>query len=376
MDEKSVDYFIELEVHMLASNEVIKAAYKRLSQKYHPDNGGQTSKLLRIQEAYSVLSDETRRQEYSSQWIKTHVKYISKEDDFIVRHDELLFRPLKKMVEEYMFFIMNHDYDQAYALISIHNQKRLFKKDFILWQKLISEIHELLDYECSLMSVNIAGNGESESTESAKNVIFKVKVKEYNHLLHRLEEDYFMRYVCYENGEWSIWLKDSNIQLVIKKYKRILAINKKNSKQLKKLIPLIENQLSTRGVSSQTFKQTCEYEYLRFARYQRQFTLVSVHLNEYKEPFSSSKDKLVKLLQTYTRITDTFCEYEEGLFLVLLTETLEDEGMQFCKKIKHVYLNEFKSTHVPLRCRVLQVKEYPYGIKEMIDTILAINPKA
>ena len=64
-----MDYYEILEVNEDASEEVIKAAYKALVKKYHPDNytGNMTKyeeKLKSINEAYAVLSDAERRNKY------------------------------------------------------------------------------------------------------------------------------------------------------------------------------------------------------------------------------------------------------------------------------------------------------------------------
>lgn len=59
-----------LEVSRKASKEIIEKAYKTLAKKYHPDVQTQEDKayaeemMKKINEAYSVLSDEQKRQEY------------------------------------------------------------------------------------------------------------------------------------------------------------------------------------------------------------------------------------------------------------------------------------------------------------------------
>ena len=62
------NYYKILEINSGASEEVIKAAYKALIKKYHPDNGTEKDptgeKMRMINEAYSVLSDQHKRQEY------------------------------------------------------------------------------------------------------------------------------------------------------------------------------------------------------------------------------------------------------------------------------------------------------------------------
>jgi molecular chaperone DnaJ len=62
------DYYKTLGVTKTAKPAEIKAAYRKLARKYHPDaNKGDASaeeKFKEVSEAYSVLSDEKRRKEY------------------------------------------------------------------------------------------------------------------------------------------------------------------------------------------------------------------------------------------------------------------------------------------------------------------------
>lgn len=65
-----MNYYEILEVSQNASPEVIKAAYKSLMQRYHPDknpgNAGIAERALGVVQAYEVLSDPTRRAAYDS----------------------------------------------------------------------------------------------------------------------------------------------------------------------------------------------------------------------------------------------------------------------------------------------------------------------
>lgn len=63
------NYFDILNVSIEAEPEVIKASYRTLAKKYHPDSfkGGKEEaekKMAQINEAYQVLSDELLRAEY------------------------------------------------------------------------------------------------------------------------------------------------------------------------------------------------------------------------------------------------------------------------------------------------------------------------
>lgn len=62
-------YYDVLGVSQDATQKEIKAAYRKLAKKYHPDTTPQseevTKKFQEISEAYSVLSDEDKRREYN-----------------------------------------------------------------------------------------------------------------------------------------------------------------------------------------------------------------------------------------------------------------------------------------------------------------------
>jgi preprotein translocase subunit Sec63 len=58
------DYYRILQVHPEASLEVIQAAYRRLARQRHPDSGGSNAAMQELNEAYEVLSDPVKRQDY------------------------------------------------------------------------------------------------------------------------------------------------------------------------------------------------------------------------------------------------------------------------------------------------------------------------
>jgi molecular chaperone DnaJ len=58
------DYYQILGVSRNASQEEIKKAFYRLAHKHHPDKGGDAEKFKEANEAYQVLSDEKKRNQY------------------------------------------------------------------------------------------------------------------------------------------------------------------------------------------------------------------------------------------------------------------------------------------------------------------------
>jgi len=73
-----MDYYGILEVTKDATEEEIKKSYRRLSKKYHPDanpgNAEAEKRFKDISEAYAVLGDKKKRQEYDKKNLNENKK--------------------------------------------------------------------------------------------------------------------------------------------------------------------------------------------------------------------------------------------------------------------------------------------------------------
>jgi len=70
-----MNYYIILGISNKASDDDIKAAYRKLAMIHHPDRGGDAEKLKLINKAYDVLKDPFKRSAYDASFIpKYHNK--------------------------------------------------------------------------------------------------------------------------------------------------------------------------------------------------------------------------------------------------------------------------------------------------------------
>ncbi len=66
------DLYEVLQVHRRAELDVIRAAYRALARKHHPDFGGDSARMVAINDAWRVLSDVEARVAYDAELAKTH----------------------------------------------------------------------------------------------------------------------------------------------------------------------------------------------------------------------------------------------------------------------------------------------------------------
>ena len=60
------DPYEVLQVDPRAEPEVLRAAYRVLARKYHPDHGGDARRMIEINDAWDVLGDPARRAAYDA----------------------------------------------------------------------------------------------------------------------------------------------------------------------------------------------------------------------------------------------------------------------------------------------------------------------
>lgn len=371
MDNDFIDYFLLLEVHMLASDEAIKASYKRLSAKYHPDNQGDTQKYIQIQNAYSILKDDLKRAEYIEEWKKTYIsKDMKNKEKFQSSIYDVSFNVVREIGNEYMFFIMNKEYELAYELLSVKNKALIFKNDFIKWQSLIGEVHELLEFDCIIDTFNKSKHISRFIESEYRIVTLRIRIVEMNLLLNRIEEDFFTRDMVYEEHTWKVSLPNIDIKNIIKKYKRIVIINKKNQKMIKRKKDLLEDRFLAKKLSIESFMNNAEYEFLRYNRYHRVFSMIIFRLKKEKST-QNIMSKLEHYIEKNTRNMDSFCQLNQEMFLVLLPETGEEGTSVVVNKMKAFEFEDFLEDDLVVK--VVTIEETYDSLKDLMNSLIIVE---
>ena len=73
---RQLTHYQTLGVSSDAKHDAIRAAFRSLAVKHHPDKGGDPLLYQAIQEAYEVLGDETRRREYNAAFRRKPVESL------------------------------------------------------------------------------------------------------------------------------------------------------------------------------------------------------------------------------------------------------------------------------------------------------------
>ena len=155
-----------------ATDEQIKKAYKRLSKKHHPDNGGDNEKFLELDKAYKILKDPEQRAYYDK-----HGKTMESGNGFEeMARNYLVSKYLESCIESGENMIYNNILDIAkkkmkadlgqlsevmdgakWAMIHLIKQKRRVKPK----TKSVFLVHAL-DPEIAKLRKNLQGGVHSE----------------------------------------------------------------------------------------------------------------------------------------------------------------------------------------------------------------------
>ncbi len=327
MTEKWEDYYKILQVHFMAESEVIKAAYIRLSKKYHPDasdNYLAQEKMKQINRAYEVLGNTDKRNEYSLRWVDKYSEHNSSFSKKFKEKDSLNFsiEPIKAVLIKYLKDIKEGNYEDAYKAVSKYDHKKITLKEFIKWQTLVAEVFELIEYEIAL-------NGIYTNIIINKNrfdicVTMDVRVVEKNYIMGRIEEDFLKKNIVLVGNEWKVFLGYTNLKGMIDKFNK-LADLKKNKKAFSNETKRFQNNW-------ESFCTIAEREQMRYNRYGNTFTVILIN-----GILSSISTKFEEMLELLLRNLDIAYRIKADTYIILLPETDKNKANTVFDKIQKAY---------------------------------------
>ena len=146
-----LDYYKILNVSKNSNKDEIKSAYKKLALKWHPDRninnkGEAENKFKTISEAYHILSNKQKRNDYDLK--RNPIKYFKNSNDFFNTSINSVFNSYNKHLN--LFNNIHRDLSNTnpnnlskhsvYTSVCIINGKKIVKKIFYKNNKKVQEI--------------------------------------------------------------------------------------------------------------------------------------------------------------------------------------------------------------------------------------------
>ena len=346
MDSNWVDYYKTLQVHFRAEPEIITNTYRFLSKKYHPDKNKSMwalEMMKKLNTAYSVLSDEKKREEYDFEWID-HTNNIYK-------HIPLNMRRAHNKLEDYYHYIANGNFDAAYNNISRYDKKRIKKLKFIEWQTAVAKNYELRNYDIDFFKIN--RQPHINCTHLDDSYEFTVKICERDVLHDKISEYSSSKSVVSENGEYGVFLGYKSIKDYITFFEQR---NEKDIdlKKLKEYWFEHESKYDTLTglLNLNGFLEASKREESRFKRFDGKFSIAVFEI--INKAADKSKlamgDKIVeqtgKFIYEKIRDIDIACRWKNGKFIVLFAQTCISSAnlavKRICKDFNKAVIEENK----------------------------------
>ncbi len=313
---KHIDYYRILQVHHDAGQEVIEAAYRRLSRMHHPDVNRSPfalEKMKTINNAYEILGDIERRRAYHIEWLE-RVPLVS-------RYRAERMNPSAKdqaedIVEAYFGDLLNEEWESAYYKLTFSDRSRIPLTDFIEWRQAVSLVFRIgsfrLKYFSGYKDCDYAGEVYSEIRH------YSVTVSEMNIESGTVSEETTQKYVAYDHGSWKICLGYSDLSPVILKFRQIAESKAENKAEKIEDEAYSEAGIlmdaDTRVLSRKGFLALAEHEIMRSKRYEGPLTMITVGMADANQKKHDSDHETAR---------ETARETDQDLFMMAVIHTIE-----------------------------------------------------
>ena len=200
-----MDWYKVLQVQHFADKEVIKAAYKKLCIKHHPDSTttDDSGEMIRkLNRAYGVLGNDDYRKAYDKEWRRNTKPYVSNiRKDIHIPCDSV---SAMKIMAHYFTCLAGKLYEDAYALLCESDKKNVPYEHFLKWQQNVTSIYLLRDFKVTESKRYEDFLREGCSPGTAERIT--IEIHEEN-LSTSVDSKYTLyKFVVHENKQWRIYL--------------------------------------------------------------------------------------------------------------------------------------------------------------------------
>lgn len=359
---KFPDYYKILQVDPEAVPEVIKAAYRRLSAIYHPDNSNNphdNSRMLAINEAYHTLSDTAKRSAYHRQWLEyfsPRNQYVQSIEQFRSRRGDGGFYSAADVMDEFFHALKTCNWDNAYLKLTEEDRERVTAHEFREWREAVNQCYEMQDYKVTFFKSY--HNCRIEDAVYQKIVEFKVTVTDMDAVTAQSSTETLHKYAAFDGISWKVCMGILSVKQATLKFK-LQADRKKNYDPMMLYKSAVGRQDALTGLlSREGFMEEAEREAYRSGRYGNRFSLLVLQI----KPLEPEKEaacicNLANVVKTSTRKSDLAGHWGNDQIICLLTETPKDKAVLAGKKIVRI-AEQRQTDQYQIRMGIVEYSEF------------------
>lgn len=320
-----LDYYLILQVHHSAEPEIIKSAYKRLAQMYHPDvskDPQSQKKMQLINQAYAVVSDPAQRRMYHRVWLMTQKPAATPSPVPEKPENES-----RQVLDDYFRCLLQEDWAMAYRKLSAKDRSLVPLADFCEWKEAVKALYQMGAYVIKFFRTyhhSVVGGDEYDRVD-----VFSVILTDRDNRTGRVSEETYTKYVVREQGVWRVRLGYAQLKPIIYKL-RYLATQAPEMNPDRLYTDTLLKYDKLTGFYSRSGLLACmEQEIARARRFRNVFTLAvldiqpagglsGVSATDYLHMCLS--DAAAKLKNTMRSI-DTAARFSEHRLAVMMIQT-------------------------------------------------------
>ncbi len=318
-----LDYYMILQVHHSAEPEIIKSAYRRLAQMYHPDvsNDPQGQKKMQlINQAYAVVSDPTQRRTYHRTWLM-HQHPASQTNTSEPEKES------RQVLDDYFRSLLQENWAMAYRKLSAKDRSMVPMADFCEWKEAVRTLYQMGAYIIKFFRTyqhGVVGDDEYDRVD-----VFSVILTDRDNRTGRVSEETYTKYVVREQGAWRVRLGYAQLKPIIYKLKYLATQAPEMNPDRLYTDTLLKYDKLTGFFSRSGLLACMEQEIARARRFRNVFTLAVLDVKptgglsgvsavDYLHMCLS--DAAAKLKNTMRSI-DTAARFSEHRLAVLMIQT-------------------------------------------------------